>query len=270
MKWFNTASSAVFDVLLAPFGHNLAAFDLLLWPLLAGIGALLVYKRISNQAGIKRAQKGIQVHLLEVVLYRDHLGGVLVSTAKALGQNFAYLGHNIFPMVVMIVPMTAILVQIVANYAYAPLRVGSTPLLEVQLVQGVNADEVVLSVPAGVRVEEGPVTTPTGVAVWRLKAEAAGNYQLDLTVGGITEHKALAVGDGPRKVPVTRTSGLEGFLYPGEAALASDSPFETIHIAMPDRPLAWFPDGEGGILGWFFLYSLGAGFALRGTFGVTL
>src|SRR5262245_42977693 len=110
---FNTVASAVFDLVLAPLGHRQAWFDLLVWPLLAGVVALLVYKRVSNQAGIARAKNGIVVHLLEVVLYRDDLPGVLVSTARAMGQNLLYLGHNLVPMLVMFVPMMAILVQLV-------------------------------------------------------------------------------------------------------------------------------------------------------------
>ena len=34
--------------------------------------------------------------------------------------------------------------------------------------------------------------------------------------------------------------------------------------------LRFFPDGEGGIVLWFFLASLAAGFALKNRFGVTL
>src|SRR5262245_25820087 len=117
MNALSAAVGAVFDVVLAPFGHRQAWFDLLVWPVLAGIVALLVYKRLSNQAGIARAKNGIVVHLLEVMLYRDDLVGVLGSTARALGQNLLYLGHNVLPMLVLLVPMMAMLVQLVAHYA---------------------------------------------------------------------------------------------------------------------------------------------------------
>src|SRR4029450_9344821 len=99
---------------------------------LAGIVALLVYKRVSNQSGIARAKNGIAVHLLEVRLFRDDLVGVLVSTAKALGQNALYLGHNLLPMIVMFVPMMAIVVQLVAHYALAPVPLGSCELFSVR------------------------------------------------------------------------------------------------------------------------------------------
>ena len=36
MNVFNAGMSAVFDVLLAPFGHRWVGFDLVVWPVLAG------------------------------------------------------------------------------------------------------------------------------------------------------------------------------------------------------------------------------------------
>lgn len=262
--------STLFDVVLAPFGHRAAAFDLLVWPVLSGVVALLVYKHVSNQKGIERAKNGVQVHLLEIVLYRDDLGAILSSTARALLQNALYLGHNVVPMLVMFLPMTAVLVQLVANYAYAPIPVDERPLLEVQLAEGGKATDVKLELPPGVAIDAGPVRTPTGKVVWRLRAEEPGDYDLALTYAGETEHKGLAVGGEPRKVPVLRTNTWEAVLYPGEDPLPGDSAFESIRTRAPSRALDVFPDGEGGILAWFFVFSLAAGFALKDRFGVTL
>jgi hypothetical protein len=270
MSTFNALFSALFDVILAPFGHGLAWFDLLVWPVLAGVIALVVYKYVSNQAGITRAKNGIQVHLLEIVLYRDDLVGVLTSTAKALLQNALYLGYNIVPMLVMFVPMTAVLVQLVANYAYSPVPADEPVLLEVQLAPGEKATDLQVALPDGVAIDAGPVRTPTGKAVWRLVADEPGDYTITLTHAGETQEKHLAVGGEPRKVPVLRTNTWEAVLYPGEAALPSGSAFTSIRTKSPDRALPAFPDGEGGILLWFFGFSLAAGFALKDRFGVTL
>ncbi|MSP56184.1 MAG: hypothetical protein EXR69_11370 [Myxococcales bacterium] len=262
----------VFDVILAPFGHRFASFDLIVWPVLAGVIALLVYKKVSNQKGIAAAKNGIQVHLLEIVLYRDNLAGVLVATANAMKQNALYLGNNIGPMLVMMPPMTAVLVEIVANYAYSPLPVDATPLLEVKMAEGasVKSMDVTLDLPAGLSVDAGPVATPDGMVAWRLKAETAGDYVVTVHAGTEAQQKGLAFGGEPRKIPVLRTNTWESILYPGEDALPSDSAFETIRTHYSDRDLPYFPDGEGGILLWFFGFSLAAGFALKGPLGVEL
>lgn len=273
MNAFNAVLSAVFDILLAPFGHRWAAFDLVVWPVLAGIVALLVYKRVSNQAGITKAKGKITQHLLEVVLFGDDVVGVMVSTAKALGHNALYVGHNILPMIVMFVPMMAMLVQLVSNYALAPLPVDSVVLVEVKLdrdVSQVAASDITVDLPPGIRLDAPPVRTPGGEAVWRLRAEKPGDYILTFHLAGATIEKGIAVGGEPRKVPVMRTKSWEGFLYPGEAGLPSDSPFYSVGLHYPDRALAVLPDGESGILAWFFVLSLVAGFALKDYFGVTL
>jgi hypothetical protein len=274
MQTFNAIFTAIFDVVLAPLGHTHPWLDLLLWPVLAGIVALLVYKAVSNQAGIARSKNWIQVHLLEVVLFKDDLRVVLPSTAKALGHNVLYLGYNIVPMLVMFIPMTAVLVQLVSNYAYAPLPVGSTTVVVAKLdaaVGGVTAQDVTMDLPAGLSLDAPPVRTADGEVAWRLRLDQPGDYSLTLHAGAATETKTLAVGGEPRKVSVLRTKSWEALLYPAEAVPAADSPFKEISIlARKDQAMAFFPEGESGILGWFFGVSLVAGFLLKDLFGVTL
>ena len=274
MSAFNSVLSTVFDVVLAPFGHRQAWFDLLVWPVLAGVVALLVYKRISNQAGIARAKNGIVVNLLEVVLFRNDVVGVLGSTARALWQNLLYLGHNIVPMLVMLIPMMAMLVQLVAHYALDPVPVGSVDLLTVRIdpamATTVKPTDLRLELPPGVTLDAPPVRTPDGEVVWRLRAAAEGDHVLRIHAGDRVIEKGIAVGGPPRKVPVMRTKGWEAFLYPAERVMPAESPLYSIDLHYPDRPLRFFPDGEGGILAWFFVASLAAGIALKNRFGVTL
>jgi len=272
VQTFNSVTSSIFDVILAPFGHGAAFFDLLLWPLLAGVVALLIYKAVSNQKGIAAAKRRIVVHLLEVVLYRDDVLGVLGSTGRGLGQNLRYLGYNVLPMLIMIVPMTIILVQLVANYAYEPLKQGDVQLLEVELAPGaaVGARAVSATFPPGVALQAGPVRTADGRVYWRVEMLADGDHVITVRAGDETQDKLVAVGDGPRKVPVLRTRTWEALLYPGEAALPAGSSFQTISLRAPERDLSPLPSGEGGILLWFFVASLVAGFLLRKRLGVTL
>jgi hypothetical protein len=272
VQTFNAITSRIFDVVLAPFGHRWMWFDLLLWPVFAGVAALLIYKLVSNQKGIADAKRRIMVNLLEVVLYRENVLGVLVSTVKGLGQNLRYLGYNILPMLVMIVPMTVILVQLVAHYAYAPLKPGDVQLLEVSLAPGakVAARDVKADFPPGIEVQAGPVRTADGRVFWRLRMVEDGDQVVTLHAGDEVEQKVVPVGDGPRKVPVLRTRTWEALLYPGESALPAGSSFETIKLAAPERSLKPVPSGEGGILLWFFAASLVAGFLLRKRLGVTL
>lgn len=271
MNAFNSVTSAIFDVILAPFGHGPAGFDLLVWPILGGIIALIVYKYASNQKGIERAKDQIKMHLYEVRLYRHDMLVVLGSTVMIFLKNFIYVGHNVMPMLVMAPPMLTVMFQLEANYAFAPSEVGSVELLEVQLQKGsdVKATDIQLQLPAGVALEAPPVRTPDGFAAWRLRAETAGDHELTLVAGDHTLVKGWAVGGDARKVPIKRTRHWTAILYPGEEGIPADSPFYSAELGYPERELAWIWDGEAGILMWFLVLSLVAGFALRKPFGVT-
>ena len=109
MQTYNNIASVIFDFLLAPFGHEIALFDLIVWPVLMGIGALQVYKYTSNQAAIARVKRQISMHLLEIRLFRDDIAQVLVSTIKIVAKNVIYIAHNLRPMAVMTIPMVGLM-----------------------------------------------------------------------------------------------------------------------------------------------------------------
>jgi hypothetical protein len=268
---WNDIAGAIFDPLLAPFGHDPAWFDLLLWPVLAGILALVSYKYVSNQKGIERTKERIKVGLYEMRLFRHDPLVVLASTAKILFRNVVYVAHNLLPMAVVLLPMLAVLTQLEANYAFAPAPVGTVELLKLELdpKSAVAPRDVTLELPDGVALDAPPVRTADGEVFWRLRAEREGDHVMQIRVGGETIEKRWAVGGANRKVPVMRAKGLDAFLYPGEPALAASSPARKIALAYPERDLGWLPGGELGVLATFFGVSLLAGFALKGRFGVT-
>ena len=272
MATWNRISNALFDVLLAPFGHRVAWFDLLLWPTLAGVLALVVYKHMSNQKGIERVKSRIAAHLYEIRLFRHDPLVVLVATVRIFFRNAIYIGYNLVPLAVLLVPMLAVLAQLEANYAFDPVPVGSVDLLEVRIdpKAGVSPRDVRLELPAGVGLDAPPVRGADGEIYWRLRAEAPGDHVLALHLGDQTLTKTWAVGGDPRKVPVKRLRSWEAFLYPGEPALERSSPVESVTLTYPERALGLLPGGEVGILAIFFGMSLLAGFALKGRFGVTL
>lgn len=272
MVTWNKITSGLFDALLAPFGHEAAWFDLLLWSLLAGLLALWVYKKLSDQAGIARAKDRIQVHLLEIRLFRHDPLRVLGSAGRVLVRNLVYLGHNLVPMAVLTLPMLAVLSQLVANYALEPVPVGSVQLMELRLdpASGVSPRDVRLELPPGVALDAPPVRTADGEVFWRLRAEAPGDHELVLRVGDETLRKQFAVGGPHRKLAQLRTKSWEALLYPGEPALPRSSAVETVALAYPPRDLGPLPSGELGVLAGFLGFSIVAGFALKGLFGVTL
>ena len=275
MKTFNAVSSAIFDLLFAPFAGSLAWVSVVVWSLLFGVVALVVYKYVSNQKGIEKAKNDIKVHLLEIRLFKEDILGVVSSTLKILWKNSIYIAHNLLPMVVMIVPFLAIMTQLVSHYAFDPIEPGSVQVLQVKVDREAAPDlalaDVSLVLPAGVSLDAPPVRMGgTGEIAWRLRVEQPGDHELAIHLGERVETKGLYAGGEPRKMPVMRTKSWEGFLYPGEAGLDSDSPMYSAKLSYPERELPVIPSGEFGILLTVLVVSLAAGFALKGVFGVTL
>jgi hypothetical protein len=272
MQLYTGISTALFDPLLAPFGHARAAFDLVLWPVLMGLAAIQVYKYVSNQRALARVKSQISMHLLEIRLFSHDIVQVLVSTAKIVAKNFLYLGNHMLPMVVMIVPMIAVMGQLVANYAYAPSAPGAVEVLQLTLDPDspVPPRDVALELPDGVVLDAPAVPTADGRVFWRLRAEREGDHRLRVRVGDEVFEKGWAVGGEPRKVPVKRFRGLEAVLYPGEPALPAAAPVRALELDANTRELRFLPDGESGIVLWALGLSLVAGYALKGLFGVTM
>jgi hypothetical protein len=272
MSTYQTIANGIFDFLLAPFGHGWFWFDLFVWPVIMGVGALQVYKYVSNQKAIAAVKRQISMHLLEIRLFRDDIMQVLVSTGKILAKNGLYIGHNLVPLLVMIVPMVLLMVQLVSHYAYRPSEVGAVEVLRVELdpESSVSPKDVKLSLPEGIALDAPRVRTADGQVFWRLRAEQAGDHVLAIDVGGETYEKGWAVGGEDRKIPVKRLRSWEALLYPGEPPIPGGSPIESITLAADTRPLGWVPDGEGGILIWAMVLSMVAGVALKDVFGVTL
>jgi hypothetical protein len=264
MQLVNGLSNGIFDVLM---GWS-PGFDLVVWPVVMGIVALQIYKHVSNQKALARVKSQIGMRLLEVRLFSHDIAQVLRSTGAILGSNAVYLGNHLLPVAVMFVPMVVVMAQLVAHHAYAPAPPGAVELLRLELDPGVDGP-VSLELPAGVALDAPPVRTADGRVFWRLRAEREGDHVLRVGVDGGAFEKTWAVGGEPRKVPLKRLRGVEALLYPGEAALPAAAPLRSLELGVHPRALPFFPDGELGVVLWFMALSLGAGFALRGLFGVT-
>jgi hypothetical protein len=260
-------------IFMAPFGVGFFWFDLILWPIVMGVVALWVYKHISNQPGIDRAKNLIKAHLLEIRIFRDDPLAVLGATGRIFIQNAKYLGYNLVPMVVLILPMLLVLIQLERMYAFGPIEENTTALFEVTLdpdVPKVKTTDVALKLPDGVRLDAPPVRTADGRIFWRLTVESAGDHPLTVDVGGTPYTKILNVGGEARPVSILKAKGWLSLLYPNEGMLPANSPIQQMAFPAPEQELSWLPGGELGIVLWFLGLSLAAGYTLKGFFGVSL
>jgi len=285
-----------------------AAFDVVLWPLerlgiatalivvsgVFGVLALVAFKYISWQHGIKAAKDRIKGHMIEIRLYQDDLVIVGKAVGKVLARNCQYVALNFGPFIPLAIPFVLVAAQFVVRYAYDPLPVtpadaqlmpGQGTLVEVQLASARRDDarDLEVELPEGVRALSPLVRAPTeGRAFIELVATQPGVHELAFTLpDGSRATKQIVAGDeAPRTLQPRRVSVRDWYrltdpdhwpaLWPAEPAFASDSPFRSIALTYPHRDLGWLPDGEMGILLTFVIASMLVGFLALKPLGVQI
>jgi len=273
MLSLSNALSAAFSVVMAPF-RSLPLTGMIVISVLTGILMLIIYKYTSNQDGITRAKNKIKANFLGIMLFKDSLKVLLQSIGRILTWNLVYMGHNLKPLAVMIVPVLLLLVQMNFWYGYRPIGVGEQVLVNVKTAPGVNLDETPVSMTSdnGVEIKTGGVRIPlTGEITWRVEGITPGDHTLTVKVGDYSEGKRLVVSDAPmlyRLAPLRHNGNFwDGIFYPGEKKL--DSGIRAIEVA--------YPTVEMNVFGWhlhwiivYFVLSILFGFSMKGIFHVDI
>jgi hypothetical protein len=298
MNAINGAMTALFDLALWPFEllGNMVAMIVISG--VFGIVALIAFKYISWQKGIKSAKDRIKGHMIEIRIYQDDLVVVGKSVTKILWRNFQYVGLNFGPFIPLAIPFVLVMAQFVVRYAYDPVPVtqvtegmlpgeGTTVQVALKEKNRAAAADLQVILPEGVKAVSPLVRSPgSGRAFIEVVATAPGNHELVFEVpdgkGGVTrETKILTAGDEPaRQMQPYRTLASNWYLllspescsmlWPAEPHFTSASPFASIAIAYPYRDLGWVPDGEMGILLVLIGASMLFGFAALKPLGVQI
>ncbi len=287
MNALNGALTWFFDLALWPFELLGDIVALLVVSGVFGVLALIAFKHISWQKGIKSAKDRIKGHMIEIRIYQDDLVTVGQAVGKILFRNLQYVGLNFGPFIPLAIPFGFVAAQFVVRYAYDPLPItaadesvmaGRGTLIEVELKSAHRAAIADLNIllPDGVRAVSPLVRAPSdGRAFQEIVATAAGRHEIVFELpGGVRETKLLVAGDEPirymQPLRVSSSNLLMAMLYPAEPGFDGDSPFALVTIPYPHRQLPWMPDGEIGILTVFILASMVVGFAALKPLGVQI
>ena len=99
--------------------------------------------------------------MLAIKLFRDDLRVVVSSLGKTLGLISFYMGHQLRPMVVMLVPIVFLFAQMQMRLAYEPLPVGKKVYVDVELTNAApGVDAVEVDLPAGLEMAGALVRVP--------------------------------------------------------------------------------------------------------------
>ncbi len=273
MNTLNHAVTAIFDILLAPFELVGPATTLIAVSGIFGILALIAFKFISYQKGIKFAKDKIKAHLIEIRIYQDDLVVVARAIGAVLLRNLQYMAYNFGPFLPLAIPFTFVVAQLVVRYAFAPVPVtevradrlpGEGTTLEVALLRerASLVDGLRIEYPPGVTPVSPLVRVPSeGRAFQEFVATSPGLFELQIVLpDGSRATKQLSAGEPSRVMQPERGRGFfSALLWPAEDAFTSASPFERIAFRYPDRDLGWLPGGTGGVLLVFLIASLAFG-----------
>ena len=285
MDALNRFFTVTFDALLTPLELAGSITSLVIVSAVFGVLALVAFKHISWQKGIRSVKDKIKGHMIAIRIYQDDLAIVGRSIGGVLVRNFQYLGLNFGPFLPLAIPFVFVVAQMVVRYGFEPVAVhtstegllaGAGTLVEVSLdpEHKEQAGGMRLELPDGVRALSPLVRSGReGRAFVELAAMQPGAHELVFVLpDGTRETKLLVAGlRALRSMQPERVkSPWAAMLWPAEPTFASDSPFERIHFVYPERSMGWFPDGPVGVLLIFVVASMGAGFALLKPLGVQI
>lgn len=273
MKYFNALMTMLFDLACWPFRALAPIWAMLVISLVAGVLMLWIFGKVSNQDAIHRIRDMIRGNLIGVRLFQHDVFVVFKLQRKILRDTLAYMGHALFPMLILMPPVLLIMFQLNLRFSVRPLEPGETTLIEAHLRDGsALSGPIDLIAPDGVTVETPPVrSVGEAEATWRIRADAPGVHTLIIRSGEHEVEKELVIAErwGPVSAIRTGKSIWDKLLWPGEPPIPSSSIFQSVEINYPELPIYVF----GFNINWlilFFVLSIVFGYAFKDLLGVEI
>ena len=285
MDLLNRLTTKLFDVFLIPFELLGNELSLILVSGLFGILALLIFKQISWQKGIKGIKDRIKGDMIAIRIYQDDLRVVGGSVVKIFFRNFVYLSLNFLPILPLMVPFVLVMAQLVVRYGFAPIPVqdpavailpGEGTMLEAYMADGREADVkgMKIHLPLGLKAVSRPAMNATdGVAFQEVIAVQSGEWEIEFEFAdGTKAYKRVVTGDGSSRVmqPERVGSFWLSWLWPAEDRLPDDTPLGRVKFVYPDQQLRFLPDGPFWIVIVFFVASMAFGALILKPLGIQI
>jgi len=272
----NNALSALVGAALSPFERWPPIVGLSAVSLLVAIAMLLVARATTDQAAIIAVKRRMQAALFEIRLFNDDIRAVH-SGLDMLRQNLTYARLSLAPLPWLAIPLALLTAQLHAYYGYDGFVPGQTALVEVRLTEAGapaagDSPALALVAPRGIDVQTPMLWIPSErETVWRIGFEAAGDYELVVTLDGapVTKRVTVSSAVGWRAPERLEAGVLNQFLAPVELSIEPGTLIESIAVNYPQRVVRIGPFGVDW-LGAFFALSLFFAWLLRKPLGVTL
>jgi hypothetical protein len=236
----------------------------------AGLLMVLVFRYTSDQKAIGWAKDRLKAHLLAVRLFQDQLSVVMRAYTHILMGTGSYLRLAFTPFLIAILPITFLIIQLDRYLGWMPITPHQNFLVEARVTDLEALNQATLQLPPQLSASAPAVhLTRDKEVVWRLVAERAGQYDVNIAAGGQNAAKQVVVSPGLARVSPIRLQDhfWARMLMSGEPALATGSPVQSIAVTYPPRIIrfAWL---EWNWIVLFFVVSLIAGFFFKTVLGI--
>ena len=243
-----------------------ALWSLIIISVLAGLTAVYVFRRWSDQHALRSTANRMLAHLMEFRLFVDEPALVMRAQRDLFVENWRLLRLLARPSLILIVPSMILLAQMDACYSRAPLRIGDPAVVTVQFERPGDSAKtgITLQTPAAIRVETPAVRILSVNQIsWRVRPLAVVSGQLQVIGPGRAVTKSIVAGRGVHYLSEQRVSSLLAFfLHPNEPPLTNSS-ISSIEVLYPSAAilhLHW--------LVWFLVVSSGTTIVISGLPGL--
>ena len=174
-------------------------------------------------------------------------------------------------MLFVIIPITLLIVEVDRYLGWTPIETAQSFLVKVTASNADVLNDVALNLPPELVASALPVHVPAeNEVVWRVTANKAGAYDVNVAAAGQTFTKRVVVAAGVSRLSLERLRAplWERYFSSAEAQLP-DGPITSIAVTYPIRSLhfAWI-DWNWIVL--FFVLSMIAGFLLKEILGIEI
>ena len=223
---------------MASLGLNVPALIVVGISLVVGLLMVVVFRYTSDQKAIHVAKDRLKAHLLALKLFQDQIPVVIRSYGRLVLATGHYLRLAFKPLLFLIVPLTFLIVQLDRYLGFVPLEAGQSFLIKVRMDNPDRLNEASLQLPKGLATTAPAVHVPSESEVaWRVVAEEAGEYIVNVQTSDRTFSKRVVVGSSLSRLSSVRLRGKfwERIFVSGEPALPDNNLIEAIDVQYPSR-----------------------------------
>ena len=182
--------------------------------ILWGLLAFWVFRRFTDRAALRIVRKRLYARLMEIRLFAEEPSLVWKAQKAVVAENLRFLALIWKPVLILGVPFALLYSPLDSIYGWAPLPVGRSALVTLQL-GGSGDTQPILRTPSGIVVETAAVRiVRERQVIWRIRPLAS--TRGDLSIQGPDGGKARGIEAGEpdlsfhhRREPVSGAAWME-------------------------------------------------------------